>query len=198
MAETQNSTTKTSNQQNSNQTLAQSKSGSGCSELPRDEPVDGQDAAALKSGSLASNSKETASAFEAIRNLNAGLGETVGMLLRDPKFRHLSLADLEWLVLPPLAANQVLTMRGKIKDKAGIENGLTVPLAIAFWAKVSEEIDRKLEVQKEAAAPLRLAPSDWVSGDIPWLVLMSGPDEILPKLEEKLKGAMKSKMKVFR
>ncbi|WP_346891461.1 hypothetical protein [uncultured Roseibium sp.] len=35
-----------------------------------------------------------------VKNLNAGFGEVVGLLMRDPKCRHLSLVDLEWLVLP--------------------------------------------------------------------------------------------------
>ncbi|MEM5585776.1 hypothetical protein WNZ15_25175 [Roseibium sp. AS2] len=100
-------------------------------------------------------------AFEVMRNLNAGLGETVTMLLRDPKLRHLSLSDLERLVLSALTANQILTLRGKVKDKDGQENGPTVPLCLALWAKVSEEVDQKLDAQQKAGAPLRLASQDW-------------------------------------
>ncbi|QDG78753.1 hypothetical protein [Labrenzia sp. PHM005] len=83
--------------------------------------------------------------FNAVKNLNVGLGETTGKLARDPKFKHLSLSDLQWLVLPPLAANQVLTLRGKVKDKDGQENGLSVPLCLALWAKVSEGVDQKFD-----------------------------------------------------
>lgn len=135
--------------------------------------------------------------FNAVKNLNAGLGETVGMLARDQKYKHLTLADLEWLVLPPLAANQVLTLRGKVKDKDGQENGLSVPLCLAFWAKVSEEVDQKLNAQKKAEAPLRLAPQDWTSGEIPWLALLTGPEELKPKLEVKLCSVLGERVKVF-
>lgn len=123
---------------------------------------------------------------QAVKNLNAGFGEVVGLLMRDPKCRHLSLADLEWLVLPALAANQMMSARGKVKDKAGNEAGLTVPLAFVLWAKVSEEVDRKLEAQKKAGAPLRLAPGDWTSGDIPWLVLGVGAKEAQDKIRVKI------------
>ena len=52
----------------------------------------------------------------------------------------------------PLAHNQILTLRGKVKDKDGQENGLTVPLCLALWAKVSEDVDQKLEAQQKTGA----------------------------------------------
>ena len=134
---------------------------------------------------------------QAVKNLNAGFGEVVGLLMRDPKCRHLSLADLEWLVLPALAANQMMSARGNVKDKAGNEAGLTVPLALVLWAKVSEEVDRKLEAQKNAGAPLRLAPGDWTSGGIPWLVLSVGAEELQAKLTEKLRHTSEHEVKTL-
>ncbi|MET1412192.1 toxin-activating lysine-acyltransferase [Roseibium sp. HPY-6] len=133
--------------------------------------------------------------FNTIRDLNAGFGEIVTLMLRDPYLRHLSLADLEWLVAPPLAVNQVLTLRGKVKDKDGLESGLTVPLAFALWAKVSKAVDEKLEAQKAAGAPLRLAPHEWVSGDTPWLVLLVGPDAMKSRLVEKMRTDLGADMK---
>ena len=58
--------------------------------------------------------------------------------------------------MPPLRAGQFLTMRGKIKDR----DDLSVPLAVALWAKVSMEMNDKLEAQKAAGAPFRLALGD--------------------------------------
>lgn len=135
------------------------------------------------------------SLFNAVRDLNAGFGEFVTLLLRDPQLKHLSLADLEWLVVPPLAVNQVLTLRGKVKGTDGVESGHTVALAGALWAKVSKEVDEKLEAQKAAGAPLRLAPHDWVSGDIPWLVLVTGPDALKSRLVEKMRTDLGASMK---
>jgi len=51
---------------------------------------------------------------------------------------------------------------------------LSLPLALALRARVSEEVDQKLEVQKAADAPLRIARADRTSGSVPWLVLMTG------------------------
>lgn len=149
-----------------------------------------------ESGAETSGTTQAEAVFNAVKNLNAGLGETVAMLARDPKFKHLALSDLEWLVLPPLAANQVLTLRGKVKDKDGQENGLTVPLCLALWAKVSEEVDQKLEAQRKARAPLRLAPQDWTSGQIPWVLLLTGPQELTPKLEQQLRTVLGAGLKL--
>lgn len=135
--------------------------------------------------------------FNAVRDLNAGFGEFVTLLLRDPQLKYLSLADLEWLVVPPLAINQVLTLRGKVKGTDGVESGHTVALAGALWAKVSKEVDEKLEAQKVAGAPLRLAPQDWISGEIPWLVLVTGPDALKSRLVEKMSADLGANMKGF-
>ena len=72
-----------------------------------------------------------------------------------------------------LATNQVTTVRGKLKD----QNGLTIPLGLALWAHVSDEVDKKLETQQQTNIPFRLAPHEWKSGKIPWLlaVLVSCP-----------------------
>jgi len=147
-------------------------------------------------GAANSEARVTAG-LEAVKSFQAGLGESVGLLMRDPTYRHLALADLEWLLLPAVAANQVMTMRAKVKRESGAESGLTVPVALALYAKVSIEVDEKLTAQKAAGAPLRLSPSDWTSGDIPWLVLASGQKDVIPGLHAKMKETLGMGMKVF-
>jgi hypothetical protein len=39
---------------------------------------------------------------------------------------------------------------------------------------VSEEVAAKLAAQKKAGAPFRLAPQEWKSGPIPWLLDIVG------------------------
>ncbi len=109
-------------------------------------------------------------------------GEIVVLLSRSLMYRHMSLADLEWLVMPALMTNQVTTVRGKLKE----QQGLTIPLGLAMWAHVSEDVDKKLEAQKNVNIPFRLAPQDWKSGDIPWLLDVVGPKEVTPALVKKL------------
>ena len=91
------------------------------------------------------------------------LGQVVSVLMRSPAYRHLSIADLEWLVIPAIRAGQfsILEARGAV-DR---------PLGVALWASVSSAVDRRLTAQKQAGlVPFRLAPADWHSGDILWLM----------------------------
>lgn len=83
-------------------------------------------------------------------------GEIVAVLARAPRYRHLSLADLEWLVLPPLLANQFRVVSAQMKGPTGLQ----VPLGAAFWAFVSPEVAAKLEAQKKDGALFRLAPQE--------------------------------------
>ncbi|GJL65543.1 MAG: hypothetical protein NPIRA05_05140 [Nitrospirales bacterium] len=131
--------------------------------------------------------KEQATGRDAQARVNKtalAFGEIVALLSRSPIYRHMSLADLEWLVIPALMTNQVTSIRGKLKD----QDGLTIPLGLAMWAYVSEDVDKKLEAQKEAKIPFRLAPQEWKSGDIPWLLAVVAPKEagqaLVMKLEE--------------
>ncbi|WP_306030725.1 toxin-activating lysine-acyltransferase [Stappia sp. MMSF_3263] len=128
-----------------------------------------------------------------IREINAGFGEIVALLARDPRHRHMSLGDLEWAVMPPLRAGQFLTVRGKIKDR----DDLSVPLAVALWAKVSPEVNDKLDAQKAAGARFRLAPHEWTSGEIPWLMLSVAPNELADRLVAKLGDMLGVELKTF-
>ncbi|MCY1707282.1 toxin-activating lysine-acyltransferase [Pannonibacter sp. SL95] len=120
--------------------------------------------------------------LQVIRALHEGLGEMVTLLMRDPRWRHASLADLEWLLLPPLSLQQIVSARGKVKDREGV----TLPVGLGLWATVSPDVDAKLEAQKQAGIPPRLTPQDWKSGDICWLVVSVGPAELQQRLAEKL------------
>src|SRR5689334_841893 len=44
----------------------------------------------------------------AVRLASASVADAVGLMMRSERHRHYSLADLEWLVLPPLMLNQVM------------------------------------------------------------------------------------------
>ncbi|MDR4496285.1 MAG: toxin-activating lysine-acyltransferase [Nitrospirales bacterium] len=67
---------------------------------------------------------------------------------------------------------------------------LTIPLGMALWAHVSDEVDKKLEVQLKANIPFRLDPHDWKSGKIPWLLSVLTPQEVAQTLEKKLEGSV--------
>jgi hemolysin-activating ACP:hemolysin acyltransferase len=126
--------------------------------------------------------------------------QVVGVMMRDPNFRHAKLTDLESLVLPPLMSGQwrlgqgVLPMPGAksngkdgAKPDAPKDAGLVVPVAVALWASVSPEIDARLTSTLQG--PLPLKANEWASGKQIWLTAVAGDPRYLPaflvQLQEK-------------
>jgi len=87
------------------------------------------------------------------------LGEMVWLLTQSPTHRHFALADLEWMIMPPLMLEQYRIFRGD-----------TTPVGLALWAWLSEDAEKRLE-----AGLGRLRPDDWKSGDRLWLVDLVAP-----------------------
>ena len=115
--------------------------------------------------------------------LAAGFGEIVGVLMRSPHYKHYSLTDLEWLVIPPLLANQFTLAEARTK-----EGGIPAPVGVALWASVSEEVDEKLSTDLDR--PVRLRPDEWNSGDIPWLIDAVGAPEAVKAMVARLGEAV--------
>ncbi len=111
----------------------------------------------------------------------ARLGQTfaqvVAVLMRDPNFRTLRLADLEWLAIPPIMAGQFRLAHGLRPAAASRTDqtprgGVSVPVAVALWARVSPEIDKALSETRDKA--VRLQPNQGASGDNVWLMAVAG------------------------
>jgi hemolysin-activating ACP:hemolysin acyltransferase len=107
-----------------------------------------------------------------MRRLAASFGDIVGLMMQTPQFKHQSLTDLEWLVMPALQTGQFMVM--EVTDR---NTGATGPIAAALWARVSEEVEARIIEAAAAGRPMRLAPGDWVSGDRHWLVAAVGGQE---------------------
>jgi hemolysin-activating ACP:hemolysin acyltransferase len=97
----------------------------------------------------------------------ASIGDVVVVLSRSPVHKHYSIADIEWMVLPP-----VMTGQFYVAEATDKERGFRAPIAVATWAFVSEEVDRRLE--SLAGGLLRLRPDEWRSGTIGWLIDAAG------------------------
>jgi hemolysin-activating ACP:hemolysin acyltransferase len=107
--------------------------------------------------------------------------------MRSPHHKHYTLADLEWLVLPPLLTGQFSV--AEAGPKAG---GLRFPVAVALWASVSPELDKRLS--ENLTAPIRLRPDEWKSGDALWLVDAIGDGRIVgPLLKQLGEGVWKGR-----
>ena len=107
----------------------------------------------------------------ASRLFAASIGDMVVVLSRSPAHKHYSLADIEWMVLPPIMAGQFYIAEAMHK-----EHGFRVPIAAFTWAFVSEEVDRRL-AQQGAGSRARLRPDEWKSGEIAWLIDAVGSAE---------------------
>ncbi len=159
--------------------------------------AEGQDGKSLK----VDVSPEELAKFQALRSkmVSASFGEMVTLLMKSPHYRHYSLADLEWLLIPPLMTNQFLVVEAQVKPPANDKDaegeepgektlpaGVRIPVGLALWAKVSPEVDAKLSQNLEA--PVKLRPDEWRSGEINWLIEVIGDQQIMAGLYNKLKA----------
>jgi hemolysin-activating ACP:hemolysin acyltransferase len=117
-------------------------------------------------------------AAAAVRH-SLAFAQIVSILMHSPRYRHYTLGDLEWLVLPPLLTGQCSVAEAKSK-----ENGASVPVAVALWASVSADVDRRLS--ENLNTPIRLRPDEWRSGDILWLIDAVGDRRVVPGLLKQL------------
>lgn len=147
-------------------------------------------------GAAASLNPEELAKVQALRSkmISASFGEIVTLLMRSPHYKHYSLSDLEWLVIPALLTNQFLVVEAQMKapvaggqaEGAAPIAGPRIPVGLALWAKVSPEVDEKLSANLNA--PVKLRPDEWRSGEINWIIDILGDEKIMQSLYAKLKG----------
>jgi cytolysin-activating lysine-acyltransferase len=128
-----------------------------------------------------------------------GFANIVAVLMRDPGFKNIRLADLEWLVLPAVLSGQWRLAHAKTgqagaagKDDPALaaagQQSLMVPVAAALWASVSPQIDKRLS--ETADQPLMLRPNEWATGDIPWLIAVAGDRRVVPEFLKHLRATV--------
>jgi cytolysin-activating lysine-acyltransferase len=93
----------------------------------------------------------------------ASIGDIVVVLSRSSAHKHFSLADIEWMVMPPVMAGQFYVVEAEDKER-----GFRAPVAAVTWAFVSEEVDARL--REKMGQRVRLRPDEWRGGDIGWLI----------------------------
>ena len=104
-------------------------------------------------GSTSSDGQPTASA-PAPRTVAHMFGEIVWIMTRSPVHKHLSLADLEWTVMPALMLEQYRLFHEG-----------TAPVGVAIWAFLSDEVAARMQEPN-----FRLRPDQWRSGTQPWVI----------------------------
>lgn len=109
----------------------------------------------------------------------AAFAKIVSLMMHSPAHSHLHISDLTWLVVPPLLVEQFAIVEAV--PQGGV---LPSPYAVALWARVSPDVDRRLSEDK--ALPVRLAAEEWQSGDILWIIDAVGHPDIVPAFLEEL------------
>lgn len=87
------------------------------------------------------------------------LGEITWVLSQHRSHRYMFLADLEWLVMPPVLAGQYRIFR--------TEEG---PIGVALWAYLSDKAEKRIS---EGLG--RVAPAEWRSGANLWIIDLIAP-----------------------
>ncbi len=114
---------------------------------------------------------EKEQAFWRSKLATANFGGAVALFMRSPAHKHYTLADLEWLLVPPLGLNQFILAEAKLPA------GQAVPAALVLWARVSAEVDARLSAAP--AYPIRLHPNEWQSGEVFWIIDAAGEQEAM-------------------
>ena len=97
-----------------------------------------------------------------------------------PRYRNLSIGDLNAVLLEPLIRDRVAMASHKPEEAEGSSASNEPLIGIAIWASVSEEVDQRIVEQIKAGVfPVRLKPEDWTSGDINWLMDVIAPTQKL-------------------
>jgi hemolysin-activating ACP:hemolysin acyltransferase len=126
--------------------------------------VDGVDSVGDKFASNFLKSLDPAQVGVALSKLvAASIGDLVVLLSRSPGYKHFSLSDIEWMVLPPVSLGQVYIVEAMDKER-----GFRAPIAAVTWAFVSQEVEETL--QQQATPIRRLRPDQWNCGSIGWLI----------------------------
>lgn len=82
------------------------------------------------------------------------LGPVLWLYARDPLRKFTFMADIDWILLPPV-----------ILDQYRLYSKNEIPFAFFTWAKVSDAVDQRLR-----SGTLRIAPHEWKSGEHLWLI----------------------------
>ncbi|HEX8061743.1 MAG TPA: toxin-activating lysine-acyltransferase [Allosphingosinicella sp.] len=123
--------------------------------------------------SAAQPDPEVRKALAALRaHVRESFGQAVLAMMMLPRYRSLSLDDLQDLVLEPLLRDRLA-----IAYPGEAEGPGTEMVGLAIWASVSEEADVRIRDQIRAGTfPVRLSGEDWNSGSINWLFDVIAPD----------------------
>lgn len=110
------------------------------------------------------------------------LGEITWLMSQSKDHKSLTIADLEWAIMPAVLLNQFhIFYEGK------------QPVAAALWAKLSEAAESQVLASAAAGKMIRLDARDWRSGERLWVIEIICPaatpeNKLLETIFEKLQS----------
>jgi hemolysin-activating ACP:hemolysin acyltransferase len=114
-------------------------------------------------------------AHDSVEEAAAAFGKIASVLMRNAETGEMRIADLSLMVAPAVEAGTYAVI-----DATNVDKRTSTPAAIALWAFVSDAVDQRLSANMHE--PVSLAPHEWISGSIPWLVTAAGEPGALQKL----------------
>ena len=100
--------------------------------------------------------------------LHDSIGKVTLAMMQTPRYRHLPLGDLQAILVEPMLRDRVAIAAPRGKDGAPETDSLA---GVAIWASVDERADERIRAQiRNGVFPVRLAPDEWRSGKINWLL----------------------------
>lgn len=113
------------------------------------------------------------------KRIEAALGEIVAVLMRSEAHQPMTLGDVRKFVLPGILLGQF-----SIAEAQSKANGMTTPVGFVLWANVSKEVDARLSDMTSGA--LNISATDWNSGDIPWVMIAAGDQNLVSAILDTL------------
>ena len=87
------------------------------------------------------------------------MGHVLWLMMNSKAHKHMTIADMEWLVAPAIQHGQFMILkRGE------------VPIAYASWAFLTDDAE-----QRRLSGNRRMSAADWALGDRAWLVDLVAP-----------------------
>lgn len=114
------------------------------------------------------------------KDIAAGLGQIMSLLMRARPYRHTMLYELETILMPAIVTRQFRIAESLMPDRKAV-----LPIAAVTWALVSPEVDKRLTEALDQ--PIKLKPEEWRSGNIAWIVEAIGEQQAISSLLQHLK-----------
>lgn len=116
---------------------------------------------------------------EAAEHRAAAYGRILAMMSASSRHNKLTLRELNTFLTPAIALGQFAMVGAQTQ-----EGGPTALAAVAWWALVSPEVDKRLS--ESTSEFLHVEGNEWKSGDQPWIIDAVGDQRVVGELLKKL------------